>query len=99
HEASDVHALGIGFRLGGDTGSDGGNFAIFDDDIGNGVEMVGGVHDSSACEDQRIHREGTIHGGTASSSSGLTLALWAGGEMAAELTMFAWELVLFPVRV
>jgi hypothetical protein len=35
--------------------ADGGNFAVEDEHIGDGVKLVGGVHYTAAGEKQRIH--------------------------------------------
>jgi len=35
---------------------DGGNFSIEDENVGDGIKMVGGIHDPTAGEKQRIHR-------------------------------------------
>ncbi len=41
--------------LGGKIFADGGNFPVENQNICNGVEMIGGVNDAPAGEEQRIH--------------------------------------------
>ena len=42
-------------RLGGKIFADGGNFPVENQNIRDGVELIGGVNDASAGEEQRIH--------------------------------------------
>jgi hypothetical protein len=50
-----VEALDFFGRLGGKIFADGGNFPVENQNIRDGVELIGGVNDASAGEEQRIH--------------------------------------------
>ncbi len=45
-----------GLRGRGKIFAHGGDFAANEEHVGNGIEMVGGIHDATAGEKQRIHR-------------------------------------------
>ena len=36
-------------------GANGGDFAVQDQQVGHGIELIGGVEDAAAGEEQRIH--------------------------------------------
>ena len=50
-----VEAFDFFGGLGGKIFADGGNFSVENENIRDGIELVGGVNDAPAGEEQRIH--------------------------------------------
>ena len=50
-----VESLDSFGRFGCGSLANGGNFPINDEQIGNGIEVIGGVYDSPAGQKQRVH--------------------------------------------
>ena len=53
--AFDVEAFSASGGFGGGVFANGGNFAIYDEQIGGGIEAIGRIDDSSAGKEKRVH--------------------------------------------
>ena len=54
-ESCHIHPFNISRRLLGGVGGQGGHFALQNQQIGDRIELVGGVDDAAAVEEQRFH--------------------------------------------